>query len=315
MSFLRPIDASLTYVSPLRRSNKLSLSNQNGDSTEPRNDSSSRAFSNKRHEGGNSSHGGRSNPFSNIAPLATTGISSPTARPGASSAFGLGSGAFGFGSATRPTPKTPGSAFDSHPPGASAPVSAAPVEKKDKPKTPAASSKGPWAPSSTEELVPAPTQDLDAPWPLQHGWVIWYRPPTSKNSDYEKSIRPMCNMSTAQEFWKVFVHLKRPSMLPVVSDYHLFKEGIRPVWEDESNKRGGKWIIRLKKGVADRYWESLQMAMIGNQFAEAADEVCGAVISMRSGEDVISIWTKNDGGRNIKIRYVDQLITKEQLES
>jgi translation initiation factor 4E len=122
-------------------------------------------------------------------------------------------------------------------------------------------------------------------------------------------------MSTAQEFWKVFVHLKRPSMLPVVSDYHLFKEGIRPVWEDESNKRGGKWIIRLKKGVADRYWESLQMAMIGNQFAEAADEVCGAVISMRSGEDVISIWTKNDGGRNIKIRYVDQLITKEQLES
>jgi translation initiation factor 4E len=90
-----------------------------------------------------------------------------------------------------------------------------------------------------------------------------------------------------------------------VSDYHFFKEGIRPVWEDDENKRGGKWIMRLKKGVADRYWEELLMALIGDQFVEAADEVCGFVLSVRSGEDVFSIWTKNDGGRNIKIRLVD----------
>jgi translation initiation factor 4E len=111
-------------------------------------------------------------------------------------------------------------------------------------------------------------------------------------------------MSTAQDFWKIFTHLNRPSQLPTVSDYHFFKEGIRPVWEDDENKRGGKWIMRLKKGVADRYWEELLMALIGDQFLEAADEVCGFVLSVRSGEDVFSIWTKNDGGRNIKIRYV-----------
>ena len=87
-----------------------------------------------------------------------------------------------------------------------------------------------------------------------------------------------------------------------MSDYHIFKGGIRPVWEDEANKKGGKWIVRLKKGVADRYWEDLLLAMIGDQFAEAGDEVCGAVLSVRSGEDVLSVWTKIDGGRNIKIR-------------
>jgi translation initiation factor 4E len=109
-------------------------------------------------------------------------------------------------------------------------------------------------------------------------------------------------MGTAQQFWKVYTHLKRPSSLPAVSDYHFFKEGIRPVWEDDENKRGGKWIMRLKKGVSDRYWEDLLMAMVGDQFAEAGEEVCGMVLSVRSGEDVFSIWTKNDGGRNIKIR-------------
>lgn len=152
---------------------------------------------------------------------------------------------------------------------------------------------------AAEAVPPEPI----AEWPLKYTWVIWYRPPTSKHSDYEKSTKPMCRMATAQQFWKVFAHLKRPSQLPTVSDYHFFKDRIRPVWEDEENKKGGKWIMRLKKGVSDRYWEELLMALIGDQFMEAGEEVCGAVLSVRSGEDVFSIWTKNDGGRNIKIRY------------
>jgi len=135
--------------------------------------------------------------------------------------------------------------------------------------------------------------------------VIWYRPPASKNSDYEKSIKPLYKMNTAQEFWRVYTHLKRPSSLPIVSDYHMFKDSIRPVWEDEENKQGGKWIIRLKKGVIDRYWDDMLLAVVGDQFAEAGEEVCGMVVSVRSGEDVFSVWTKNDGGRNIKIRYVN----------
>jgi len=60
--------------------------------------------------------------------------------------------------------------------------------------------------------------------------------------------------------------------------------------------------VRLKKGVADRYWEDLVFAIIGDQFAEASEEVCGAVLSVRNGEDILSIWTRNDGGRVLRIR-------------
>jgi len=97
--------------------------------------------------------------------------------------------------------------------------------------------------------------------------------------------------------------LKRPSALPTVSDYHFFKDGIRPVWEDDENKKGGKWIIRLKKGVMDRFWDEILLAVIGDQFAEAGEEVCGVVVSVRSGEDVLSVWAKIDGGRTVKIRF------------
>lgn len=114
----------------------------------------------------------------------------------------------------------------------------------------------------------------------------------------------MATCTTVEEFFEIYKHLKRPSSLPLVSDYHLFKKGIRPVWEDEENRSGGKWVVRLKKGVADRYWEDLMFAVIGDQFSEASDEVCGVVLSMRNGEDILSIWTRNTGGRVLKIRYV-----------
>jgi translation initiation factor 4E len=144
---------------------------------------------------------------------------------------------------------------------------------------------------------------------LRHSWVFWFRPPISKSNsylEYEKTLHSMAGFSTAEDFFTIYRHLKRPSTLPPVSDYHVFKKGIRPAWEDDENKRGGKWIVRLRKGVADRYWEDLIFAIIGDQFAEASEEVCGAVLSVRNGEDILSIWTRNNGGRVLKIRQVTQ---------
>jgi len=149
---------------------------------------------------------------------------------------------------------------------------------------------------------------------LRNSWVFWFRPPQLKSNgfvEYDKTIHPIALFGTAEEFFTLYKHLKRPSTLPVVSDYHMFKKDIRPIWEDDENKKGGKWIVKLKKGVADRYWEELIFALIGDQFAEASEEVCGAVLSVRNGEDILSIWTRNDGGRVLKIRCVFQ--SKEHI--
>ena len=160
-------------------------------------------------------------------------------------------------------------------------------------------------PSKTSLLE---SKDLGTP-QLQHhlrySWAFWVRPPVpSKNQDYEKTIYRIGAFDTIQDFFILYKHLKRPSTLPLVTDYNLFKDGIRPVWEDADNKSGGKWIVRLRKGVADRYWEDLLFGMIGDQFAEVGEEICGAVLSMRNGEDILSIWTRNTGGRVLRIKYV-----------
>ncbi|VDM10505.1 unnamed protein product [Wuchereria bancrofti] len=74
-------------------------------------------------------------------------------------------------------------------------------------------------------------------------------------------------------------------------DFHMFKEGIKPVWEDDANRKGGKWILRLKKGFSSRIWENLILAMIGEQFL-VGEEICGAVCSIRNQEDIVSLWNR-----------------------
>ena len=55
----------------------------------------------------------------------------------------------------------------------------------------------------------------------------------------------------------MYAHMKRVGELPLNTDCHVFRQGIKPVWEDDANARGGKWMIRLRKNLAARLWEHL----------------------------------------------------------
>ena len=72
------------------------------------------------------------------------------------------------------------------------------------------------------------------------------------------------------------------------SIYHL---PAPPPAQDDANSRGGKWIVRLRKGLASRCWENLVLALLGEQFM-VGDEICGAVVSVRHMEDIISVWNR-----------------------
>ena len=74
----------------------------------------------------------------------------------------------------------------------------------------------------------------------------------------------------------------------------FFVMGVKPTWEDPGNARGGKWIVRLPKGLASRYWEEICLALIGRQFIGVpVDEICGAVLSVRYSEDILGVWNCN----------------------
>uniref|UniRef100_A0ACD5TWY0 Uncharacterized protein n=1 Tax=Avena sativa TaxID=4498 RepID=A0ACD5TWY0_AVESA len=130
--------------------------------------------------------------------------------------------------------------------------------------------------------------------PLRRKLVLWYtrRTPGTRSQSYEDNIRKIVDFSTVESFWVCYCHLARPSSLPSPTDLHLFKEGVRPLWEDPANRSGGKWIIRFKKAVSARFWEDLVLVLVGDQL-DYSDDVCGVVLSCRFNEDILSVWNRN----------------------
>ncbi|KAL6526623.1 Eukaryotic translation initiation factor isoform 4E [Orobanche gracilis] len=84
----------------------------------------------------------------------------------------------------------------------------------------------------------------------------------------------------------------RPSKFPASADFHLFRAGVEPKWEDPECANGGKWTVpSSSKPNLDNTWLETLMALIGEQF-EDADEICGVVASVRPRQDKLSLWTK-----------------------
>lgn len=53
----------------------------------------------------------------------------------------------------------------------------------------------------------------------------------TKVENYEKSLRELGTFSSIQDFWGIYTHIVRLEDLHYACDFHLFKQGIRPVWE------------------------------------------------------------------------------------
>nr|XP_004226229.1 eukaryotic translation initiation factor 4E type 2 [Ciona intestinalis] len=146
--------------------------------------------------------------------------------------------------------------------------------------------------------------------PLQYTYCFWYsKKPPGRNQDassFEKNMKIIGTFRSVEQFWRIYSHMIRANDLTGHSDVHVFKGGIKPLWEDKANRLGGKWIVRLRKGLVARCWENLILAMLGEQFM-VGDEVCGAVVSIRFQEDIISIWNRSANESQVTSRIRDTL--------
>jgi translation initiation factor 4E len=132
-------------------------------------------------------------------------------------------------------------------------------------------------PEENEEMM---KKDL----PLRHTWSIWEQIMSSdKSSAYSYATHKVAQFTTVQEFWKLWNHMPQPSELleqkrmvreqpdglHVIDAIMIFREEIRPEWEDKMNATGGHFQWQIKPTIAggggqiDEYWNNLVLGIIG----------------------------------------------------
>ncbi|KIW64660.1 hypothetical protein PV04_09578 [Phialophora macrospora] len=172
------------------------------------------------------------------------------------------------------------------------------------------------------------------PLPFQYLWWLWHSksshtpaaasttPPARSISQptidaYQLSLL-VENVADIAAFYRIFNNLPWTS-IRWGDSIHIFRAGVRPLWEDEENRRGGRWLIRVRPdpgahadadarvGVVDdgegqhgrrkdvRTWEEVCLLCLGER-----DHILGVSFSPRANFTHISIWTKQgDNSRSI----------------
>ena len=154
--------------------------------------------------------------------------------------------------------------------------------------------------------------------PLEYEWTFWCtRTNVKQVRSAEMWNQKVANIYTArsiEEFWSVFNNLKNPSQLPVRGDYFFFKKGINPAWEDPINAKGGAWQVTIPNPLnADDLWGELLMALVGCQFGDYMDEICGTALGSRKNGIRLSVWTR--GTEKDKVFGLGTILKNEVLKT
>jgi len=142
--------------------------------------------------------------------------------------------------------------------------------------------------------------------PLLNSWTLWYYKP-DKAKEWMENLLQVSSFGTAEDFWALYNYIQPASRLASGCDYSLFKEGVRPMWEDPTNRNGGRWLINLDKRMhylsLDTYWLDMLLCIIGEAFFDETDEICGVVVNIRNKADKLALWTRDamNSEANVKI--------------
>ncbi|PRQ70142.1 Translation Initiation factor eIF- 4e-like domain-containing protein [Rhodotorula toruloides] len=98
-------------------------------------------------------------------------------------------------------------------------------------------------------VLSSPT-DFTVKHPLYSPWTLWFDSASKqdKAKSWEEALTKVISFQSVEEFWGLYNNIVPPSMLGANSNYYLFKQGIKPAWEDEANAHGGKWSVQLPRG-------------------------------------------------------------------
>lgn len=123
-----------------------------------------------------------------------------------------------------------------------------------------------------------------------------------KATEFANQVKLIQSFDSLKSFWNIFQHLRKPDNCKIGTELFIFINDIKPLWEDPSNKDGGKTSVRLTKSYSSIIWEELTLAFIGQIFpSNIYSDITGIVISIRKESNVLQLWFKDYDNKKAKL--------------
>ncbi|CAO3691204.1 unnamed protein product [Rhizopus microsporus] len=135
---------------------------------------------------------------------------------------------------------------------------------------------------------------FDSALPLAVPCTFYFTDNSSKQADsYLDSVKSLFDCDTVWNFvcrWRLYKETcqKKPSQLALNQNIFCFVQGVKPMWEDPINKKGGRLNIQVNLKLLDEVFESILFAFVGAGLIMLG--TVGVAVSKRYRGDRIELW-------------------------
>lgn len=143
-------------------------------------------------------------------------------------------------------------------------------------------------------------QNFNVKHPLYNNWTLWFDNPSAKGlsngkgggkDSWGEDLNKVVDFDSVEEFWGLYSNIIPPTALPAKANYYLFKEGIKPAWEDPANSDGGKWSIQLPRDKNRERIDQLWLFTVSTHTEKREEEK--EMLSDLIFADVVRYWRDN----------------------
>jgi len=117
------------------------------------------------------------------------------------------------------------------------------------------------------------------PLPFQYLWSVWHSKP---NDQGEYLLTMLCDhVADIGTFYRIFNNMPWTEVKQNDS-IHIFRSGVKPLWEDRENRQGGRWLIRVRPDNhrAIRVWEEICLLCCGGELQAAITQEHDHILGM-----------------------------------
>ena len=149
-------------------------------------------------------------------------------------------------------------------------------------------------------------------------WLVIYN--FSPNQQQQYQIEEIVTVNSVENFYSYYKEMPKISEIKCANykkaSIALFKNQIRPAWEDENNANGESICFLLNSQNVDKIWFDLMLITVGGDLEDKVlkDKLCGIIVGPKKEDQYgVEIWTKSLNENKDEIK--NEIIAALNIES